>query len=132
MLRTRRPTGGESRRPSFGHAAPPHAPPPALAAGFIALALAMAVLFVGASWAAPLGETGAVRRAWALRALAVAVVYLGVSAALAWAGVLARLDARPPPAALMLAAFGAGMAALAFSRFGERLLAWPLGVLVGY
>ena len=105
---------------------------PAVAVGFAVLALAMAGLFVGATWAAPVQETPGERRRWALIALAVAVAYLGVSAALAGAGVLAQVDARPPPAGALFLVLSGGAAALAFSRFGERLLAWPLGALVGF
>ena len=102
--------------------------PPDLAAGFVALALAMAAVFVWGAWAAPAGPG---RQRAALAALVVAAVYLVGSAALAEAGVLARLDARPPPAAVMLGLFGVGTVALTFSQLGDRLLAWPLGVLVG-
>ena len=105
---------------------------PAVAAGFAALALAMAGLFVWATWAAPVEEEPGERRRWTLVAVGVVAVYLGLSAALAGAGVLARVDARPPPAGVLLLLLSGGVAALAFSRFGERLLAWPLGALVGF
>jgi len=105
---------------------------PALAAGFVALALAMAAVFVAGVWRAPVpGDTPATRRRATLLALGVAVLYLGVSGALARSGALAAVDARPPPAALLLVTLAVGMAAVAFSRLGDRLLAWPLGVLVG-
>ena len=106
--------------------------PPGLSAGFAALALAMAVLFVASVWLAPVvGEARSDRRRAALVAAGVAALYLVVSAALARAGVLAELGRRPPPAGLLLVGLALGMAALAFSRFGTRLLAWPLGALAG-
>lgn len=101
---------------------------PALAAGFIGLALGMAAVFVAGVALAP-GVPGSARAT--LGAVGVAALYLGVSFALARLGVLADVDARPPPAGLMLLAMGLGMVALAFSPLGDRLLAWPLGVLVG-
>lgn len=107
--------------------------PPALAAAFVALALATAGLFVLGVRSAPVsGDRPAARTSATRLALAAALVALGVSGVLAQSGVLADVDARPPAAALMLGAFGAGSVALAFSRVGDRLLAWPLGVLVGF
>lgn len=106
--------------------------PTPLALGFAALALAMAAAFVAAVRLAPVTETAASRRRWTAAAVAVAAVYLGASAALAAAGVLARLDVRPPPVGVLLVALGLGAVALAFSRFGDRLLAWPLAALVGF
>lgn len=100
---------------------------PALASGFVVLAVAMAMGFVWAVAHAPgprsAGMTGA--------AMGIAALYLGVSFALAKAGVLANVDARPPPVGGMLLTMSAGMVALAFSRLGDRLLAWPLAALVG-
>lgn len=95
-----------------------------LAAGFVLLTAALAAAFVWGVARAP-----SARAAGA--ALGVVALYLGVSFALARAGVLADVDARPPPVGLMLLAMGAGMVALAFSPLGDRLLAWPLSVLVG-
>ena len=61
---------------------------PALAAGFVALSLAMAAVFVGGvGWAPVADERPANRRRWALAAVAVVVAYLGLSAGLAGAGV---------------------------------------------
>ena len=112
---------------------PPAAPlPPVLAAAFAALALAMAVLFVLGARFAPVADNRPRDRRRATRAaLGVAVLYLGASAALAQAGLLSDVDARPPAVAFLLVALTSGMAALAVSRLGDRLLAWPLGVLVG-
>ena len=105
--------------------------PPAVSAGFVGLALLMAAGFVLAVRYAP-GETAGGRGRWTLAAVAVAAVYLGVPAALALTGALADLDARPPLVAPMLLALTGGVVALAFSRVGDRLLAWPLGALVGF
>ncbi|WP_412063672.1 hypothetical protein [Rubrivirga sp. IMCC45206] len=102
---------------------------PTLSFGMVALALAMAGVFVFAAWC-PEG-TPRERTRWALVALAVAAVYLGGSAALAASGALSDVDARPPAAGLMLIGLSVGMAALAFSGLGDRLLAWPLAWLVG-
>ncbi len=79
------------------------------------------------------GRTGtpADRRRGLWVALAVAAVYLGVSGGLAASGALANVDARPPPAGLMLAGFGVATAAVGLSRVGGRLLTWPLAALVG-
>ena len=102
--------------------------PPALSAGFVGLSLLMAAVFVGGVVFAP----GRPRSAGsALGALGVAALYLGVSFTLARLGVLADVDVRPPPVGLMLAAMSLGTVALAASSLGDRLLAWPLGVLVG-
>ena len=93
-----------------------------------ALAVAMAATF-----AAGLAVAGRHDRArWLAVGLGVAAVYLGVSAWLAASGTLADVEARPPPAGLMLAAMSQGMVALAFSRVGDRLLRLPLAVLVGF
>lgn len=106
--------------------------PPALAAGFAVLALVMAAVFVLGAHFAPIPHDSPTRRRRATWiAVGVAALYLGVSAALALSGVLADVEARPPPAALLLGALGVGIVALAFSRLGDRLLAWPIGVLVG-
>ncbi len=105
---------------------------PLLAAAFVALAAAMAAVFVLGTRFAPVTGDRPSDRAGATRlALAVAAVYLGVSGALAGAGVLADVDARPPAAALLLVTLGVGTVGVAFSRLGDRLLAWPLGLLVG-
>lgn len=95
------------------------------------LAVAVAALFVAAVWRAPDGAAPAERRGTTALALAVALVVLGLTGTLAAGGALADVDARPPLAALLLGALGVGLAALAFSRVGDRLLAWPLGALVG-
>lgn len=105
---------------------------PLLAAAFVALAAAMAAVFVlGARFAPVAGDRPSDRGGATRLALAVAAVTLGVSAALAAAGVLTDVEARPPPATLLLVALGVGTVGVAFSRLGDRLLAWPLGVLVG-
>ena len=105
---------------------------PGLAAAFVALALAMAALFILGARSAPVSGDGPADRRWATAvALVVSAIYLGVSAALALSGALSDVDARPPAAALLLASLGIGTVALAFSRFGDRLLVWPLRVLVG-
>lgn len=101
---------------------------PPLSLGFVALTAGMALLFVWGVARAP----GRPRSPSAtLAAVGVVALYLGVSFALAQTGVLARVDARPPPVGMMLLAMSGGMVALAFSPLGDRLLAWPLGVLIG-
>ena len=101
--------------------------PSSIAAGFAGLSLAMAALLVAGA-ARPRGRRGR----WALAAVAVAAVAMGASGALAASGALSDLDARPPPVALLLVALSAGTAALAVSRFGDRLLRLPLAALVGF
>jgi len=70
------------------------------------------------------------RAAWsALFALA----WAGLTLLLAERGVLARVDARPPPLLLLLVPALGGAIALGRSRFGERLLlGLPLWALVGF
>ena len=101
--------------------------PVAPVSGLAALAVAMAAVFAGGLALAGRADRGR----WLAIGLGTAVVYLGASAGLAASGALADVSARPPPAGLMLAAMGAGMVALAFSRVGDRLLGLPLAVLVG-
>jgi len=99
-----------------------------LATAFVALALAMAAVFV----LAVRGPARASARGrWALIGLGIAAFYLGLSGALAASGALADLDARPPLVALLAGGLGVAMVALAFSRVGDRLLRWPLAALVG-
>ncbi|HEX9953514.1 MAG TPA: hypothetical protein VGB53_17250 [Rubricoccaceae bacterium] len=106
--------------------------PPLLATGFAALALVMAAVFVLGVRLAPVpGDRPSDRQQATRLAVAVAGAFLGVSGALAAAGVLADVDARPPPAAILLVLLAAGMVAVAFSSVGDRLQAWPVGVLVG-
>ena len=107
--------------------------PVPLAVGFALLSLAMASVFVYAAWGAGLmlAEERPERQRWTWVAIGYASAVLGVSAALAASGALADLDARPPAAALLVAATTVGTCVLAFSRFGERIVqAWPLWTLV--
>ena len=106
---------------------------PVLGWSLAALAGVMAVLFVlGVRDAGRvLGERPESRRRWTVWGALIAAAYLGVSAALALSGALADLDARPPPVGLFLIGTGLATVVLAFSRVGDRLLHWPLAVLVG-
>ncbi len=103
--------------------------PSSLGLALAVLSAAMAGLFA----AAVRGPAGppAERRRWLGVGLGIAVGALAVSGGLAASGVLADLDARPPPVGLMLVAFAVGTVALGRSRVGDRLLAWPLAALVG-
>ena len=101
---------------------------PASLVALALLAAAMAGLFVVALAGA--GPTGRAR--WALVGVALAAAYLGLSGAPAASGALADLDARPPPAVLLIGGLGVATVALAASRVGDRLLGLPLGVLVGF
>lgn len=101
---------------------------PAVALSFIGLTVAMAVMF-----AVGLSRAGQAQRGyWLMVGLGIAVNFLAVSAVLALTGVLGNVDARPPPAGLMLLGMSVGVVALGMSRVGDRLLRLPLAVLVGF
>ena len=101
--------------------------PPSPVGLLAALAVAMAGAFAVGLAVAGRSDRGR----WLAAGLGIAAVYLGASAGLAASGALADVDARPPPAGLMLVTMSVGMVALAFSRVGDRLLRLPLAVLVG-
>ncbi|OZC03768.1 hypothetical protein [Rubricoccus marinus] len=103
-------------------------------AGFVALSAVMAWLFIYATRRVGyrLRERPAVRDRWVLIATGIVGILLSTTAALALSGALSDLNARPPLAAVLIGGTTVGTVALAFSRFGERLvLAWSMWALVG-
>jgi hypothetical protein len=107
---------------------------PLALAVFLATVAAVAAAFVASVgwWARPAGESAAVSRRWRVAALALLVPPLALPAALAQAGLLARLEPPPPPAVLLLVALTLATVVLAFSPLGTRLaLGVGLAGLVG-
>lgn len=104
----------------------PHAPVAPMSA------LSALAVFVAGAFAAGLALAGRDRRGrWFAVGLAVAALTLGASGALAASGMLADVDARPPPVGVLLIALTMGTVALAVSRVGDQLLGVGLAVLVG-
>jgi hypothetical protein len=106
----------------------------ALEAGFVAIALALAVLFVVGTRLAGvrLRETPSTRRRWTWLAAVGVLAWLGATWAAAESGHLLRPDlALPPVAALLLSIVLLGVL-IAFTPFGTRLVrGLPLAALVG-
>jgi hypothetical protein len=108
---------------------------PLALAVFLATVAAVASAFVASVgwWARPAGESAAASRRWRIAALAVLVLPLGLPALLAQVGLLERVDARPPPAVVLLVCVTLATVALAFSPLGTRLvLGLGIAGLVGY
>jgi len=105
------------------------ADPPVLA--FLVLPAAVAILFVWGT-AAAWRRTGAAAFAGraALKAAAGALIWMGVTLALADRGTFRRWDATPPPFALLVVAILALGVSIAFSPLGGRLARLPLWTLV--
>jgi hypothetical protein len=105
------------------------ADPPVLA--FLVLPAAIAVLFVwgtAAAWRRA-GQAASAGRA-ATAAAAGALIWMGVTLALADGGTFLNWDSTPPPFALLVVAILALGAAIAFSPLGARLAHLPLWTLV--
>lgn len=106
----------------------------ALEAGFVVIALALAVLFVVGTRLAGvrLRETPSTRRRWTLLAAIGALAWLGATWAAAESGHLLRLDVAPPPFAALVLSIVANGLLIAFTPFGTRLArGLPLSALVG-
>lgn len=88
--------------------------------GIPAIALALAALFVAATWRTGLGLPPAARRRRTVGAAAGITVWLGAMAAAALSGLLGRFDLRPPPMIIWFASMVALTLALAWSPFGRR------------
>src|SRR5215217_379369 len=110
-------------------------PSSAVTSGFVVLVLAVAGLFVAATWWAGrrLGESSRERAGWTALAAGIITGVLGVSGVLAARGALSNMGSLPP------AVFGVILPAtvltfvLAESRFGERLVrGLSLESLVGF
>jgi hypothetical protein len=110
---------------------PPYslADPPVLA--FLVLPAAVAILFVwgtAAAWRRAGQEASAGRAA--ITAAAGALIWMGVTLALADRGTFLDWNSTPPPFALLVAAILALGVAIAFSPLGARLAQLPLWTLV--
>jgi hypothetical protein len=110
---------------------PPYslADPPVLA--FLLLPAAVAILFVwgtAAAWRRA-GQAASAGRA-ATTAAAGALIWMGVTLALADRGTFLNWDSTPPPFAMLVVAILALGAAIAFSPLGARLAHLPLWTLV--
>ena len=110
---------------------PPYslADPPVLA--FIVLPATIAALFVwgtAAAWRRT--GAGAAAGAAAVKAAAGALIWMGVTLALADRGTFRNWTATPPPFALLVVAIIALAVAIAFSPLGGRLAHLPLWTLV--
>ncbi len=104
-----------------------------VALGITVLAIAVALLFVVGNLVASrrLGDAPGVAFRIAGRALAGVVGWMGVTAAAAASGVLARPELRPPPLAALFLGIFALAGALGFTRTGDRLArGLPLTALV--
>jgi len=101
--------------------------------GIPTIALALAALFVVATWRTGEGLSPAARRrrTW-LAGLGVAV-WLAVQAVAALSGLLGRFDVRPPPMVIWFASMVVMTLALAWSPFGRRFAdKLPFVALIGF
>ena len=105
------------------------ADPPVLA--FLVLPAAVAMLFVWGT-AAAWRRTGATASSGqaAVKAASGALIWMGVTLALADRGTFLNWDSTPPPFAMLVVAILALGAAIAFSPLGARLAHLPLWTLV--
>jgi hypothetical protein len=92
--------------------------------------------FAGLPWLMLMGAVFALRR-WgapgdARRFAIIGVVALSLAAGLSLSGITARLDTVPPPALPIFGVWLIGTVVLGRSRFGRRLSALPLNLLIGY
>jgi hypothetical protein len=105
-----------------------------LAAGFVSIAVALAVLLViGVHIASRrLNESSDVGRRWTLLTAAGAAMWLALTWLVAASGLLARFDLRPPPFVLVPLSVLTLAVLMSWSPFGTRLIAGlPLAALVG-
>ncbi len=101
--------------------------------GIPAIGLALAALFVYATWLTGRQLAPAARRRRTLGVAIGTAAWLTATAILAASGLLARFDLRPPPFALVFVATLIGTAALAWSPFGRRFAAeLPFVALIGF
>jgi hypothetical protein len=101
--------------------------------GIPAIALALAVLFVFATWRTGDGLPPATRRRRTILAGAGIAVWLAAQAAAALSGWLGRFELRPPPIVIWFASMLAMTLGLAWSGFGRRFAEkLPLVALIGF
>jgi hypothetical protein len=105
-----------------------------LTGSFMAMAVALAALLVLGVHVAGhrLGESRSRRRRWTIVTALAAIAWMGATWAAAETGHLSRLDLQPPPFLLLPPAILVLALAMAFSRFGARLIdGLPLSWLIG-
>jgi hypothetical protein len=101
--------------------------------GIPTIALALAALFVAATWRTGEGLTPAARRRRTLLAGLGVGIWLAAQAAAALSGLLGRFDLRPPPMVIWFASMVVMTLALAWSPFGRRFAdRLPFVALIGF
>jgi hypothetical protein len=101
--------------------------------GIPAIALALAALFVFATWRTGDGLPAAARRRRTIFAGLGVALWLAAQAAAALSGWLGRFDLRPPPMVIWFASMIAMTLGLAWSGFGRRFAdKLPLVALIGF
>src|SRR3954470_9455480 len=101
--------------------------------GIPAIALALSVLFVAATWRTGAGMEPAGRRWRTIRAAAGIAIWLAAMAVAALSGWLGRFDLRPPPMVIWFASMVVMTLALAWSPFGRRFAdKLPFVALIGF
>jgi hypothetical protein len=101
--------------------------------GIPAIALALSVLFVAATWRTGDGLQAAARRRRTILAGAGIALWLAAMAAAALSGLLGRFDLRPPPMVIWFASMVVMTLALAWSPFGRRFAdKLPFAALIGF
>jgi hypothetical protein len=101
--------------------------------GIPAIALALAALFVAATWRTGEGLDPGARRRRTILAGAGVAIWLAAQAAAALSGLLGRFDVRPPPMVIWFASMVVMTLALAWSRFGRRFAdKLPFVALIGF
>jgi hypothetical protein len=101
--------------------------------GIPTIALALAVLFVAATWRTGEGLDPGARRRRTILAGAGVAIWLAAQAIAALSGLLGRFDVRPPPMVIWFASMVVMTLALAWSRFGYRFAdKLPFVALIGF
>jgi hypothetical protein len=101
--------------------------------GIPAIALALAALFVAATWRTGEGLDPGARRRRTILAGAGVAIWLAAQAIAALSGLLGRFDVRPPPMVIWFASMVVMTLALAWSRFGRRFAdKLPFVALIGF
>ena len=101
--------------------------------GIPGIALALAVLFVVATWRTGEGLAPAARRRRTILAGGGMAIWLAAQAAAALSGWLAHFDQRPPPIVIWFASMLVMTLALAWSPFGRRFAdKLPFVALIGF
>jgi hypothetical protein len=101
--------------------------------GIPTIALALAVLFVAATWRTGEGLDPGARRRRTILAGAGVAIWLAAQAIAALSGLLGRFDVRPPPMVIWFASMVVMTLALAWSPFGRRFAdRLPFVALIGF